>query len=154
MLSECIVFLLNNIEYCLEIKKVKEIINFPNNITILPNVDKSVNGLINLRGEVVPVINLRDYFGIKEKIEIKNPENKNQDMVIIVKMSDNRMIGFVVDLVLSIEKIEIDNSINPGLISSPLPMDFIEKYIKITENKMYVLLNIEKVFSKERILIL
>ena len=154
MLSECIVFLLNNIEYCLEIKKVKEIINFPNNITILPNVDKSVNGLINLRGEVVPVINLRNYFGIKEKIEIKNPENKNQDMVIIVKMSDNRMIGFVVDLVLSIEKIEIDNSINPGLISSPLPMDFIEKYIKITENKMYVLLNIEKVFSKERILIL
>lgn len=151
MLSECVVFVLNNIEYCLEIKKVKEIINFPNNITILPNVDKSVNGLINLRGEVVPVINLRDYFGIKEKKE-KHIENKFQDMVIIVKMSDNRMIGFVVDLVLSIDKVEIDNSINPGLISSPLPNDFIEKYIKIDENKMYVLLNIEKVFSKERIL--
>src|SRR5574344_442311 len=103
MLSECVVFVLNNIEYCLEIKKVKEIINFPNNITILPNVDKSVNGLINLRGEVVPVINLRDYFSIKEKKEIKT-ENKMQDMVIIVKMSDNRMIGFVVDLVLSIDK--------------------------------------------------
>ncbi len=151
MLSECVVFVLNNIEYCLEIKKVKEIINFPNNITILPNVDKSVNGLINLRGEVVPVINLRDYFGIKEKKEIKT-ENKMQDMVIIVKMSDNRMIGFVVDLVLSIDKVEIDNSINPSQVSSPLPDDFIEKYIKIDENKMYVLLDIEKVFSRDRII--
>lgn len=151
MLSECVIFVLNNIEYCLEIRKVKEIINYPNNITILPNVDKSVKGLINLRGEVVPVISLRDYFGIMEKKEI-NIENKVQDMVIIVKMSDNRMIGFVVDLVLLIDKVEIDNSINPGLISSPLPNDFIEKYIKIDENKMYVLLNIEKVFSKERIL--
>lgn len=151
MLSECVVFVLNNIEYCLEIKKVKEIINFPNNITILPNVDKSVNGLINLRGEVVPVINLRDYFGIKEKKEIKT-ENKMQDMVIIVKMSDNRMIGFVVDLVLSIDKVEIDNSINPSQVNSPLPDDFIEKYIKIDENKMYVLLDIEKVFSRDRII--
>lgn len=146
MLVEYIVFKLNNIDYCLNINNVKEIINYPKNITILPNVDESINGLINLRGEVVPVINLKKYFKINE-----NNENKD-DMVIIVKLTDKRMIGFIVDFVTAIEKIEMDNSILPNMINNPLPSEFIEKYIKIEENKMYVLLNIDKVFSKERIL--
>lgn len=146
MLVECIVFKLNNIDYCLNINNVKEIINYPKNITILPNVDESINGLINLRGEVVPVINLKKYFKINEKNENKD------DMVIIVKLTDKRMIGFIVDFVTAIEKIEMDDSILPNMINNPLPSEFIEKYIKIEENKMYVLLNIDKVFAKERIL--
>lgn len=145
MLVEAVVFKLNDTNYCLDIQNVKEIINYPKNITVLPNVDSSINGLINLRGEVVPVINLKKYFKINE-------EAKEEDMVIIVKLSDNRMIGFVVDFVLAIEKLEVDNFLLPNTINSSLQPGFIERYIKIDENTMYVLLNIDNVFSKELIM--
>jgi purine-binding chemotaxis protein CheW len=53
-------------EYAVEIQKVREVINF-REITQLPKAPSFVKGIINLRGEMIPVIDLREKFGLKHE---------------------------------------------------------------------------------------
>ena len=57
--SEFMTFELGFMKYAIELPKIREILTYPDNITSLPNTSNWVKGLINLRGEVVPILDIR-----------------------------------------------------------------------------------------------
>ena len=61
-----VTFTLNNEEYAVDILSVQEI-NRITEITMVPNSEEYVEGVVNLRGKVIPIINLRTKFGFEEK---------------------------------------------------------------------------------------
>jgi purine-binding chemotaxis protein CheW len=133
-------FFLDREEYGLEILKVREIIGMMD-ITPVPRTPKFVCGVINLRGKVIPVVNLRTKFGM-ETIET------NGETCIIVVQAEDIEMGIVVDRVS--EVIDIPTSaIQP-------PPAFGNKGISIsyllgigkTEETIKLLLNIDKVLSR------
>jgi len=133
-------FFLEREEYGLEILKVREIIGMMD-ITPVPRTPKFVCGVINLRGKVIPVVNLRTKFGM-ETIET------NGETCIIVVQAEDIEMGIVVDRVS--EVIDIPTSaIQP-------PPAFGNKGISIsyllgigkTEETIKLLLNIDKVLSR------
>lgn len=92
-MSKSLVFLSNNQEYSIDISYVKEIRNWIKS-TIIPNSPEFVEGIINIRGSVIPLIN----FG--KKINSYN-ENILKKAIIILE-GDNKIISFSVDDVLEI----------------------------------------------------
>ena len=91
--DEYMTFILGEMKYAVELPKIREILTYPDLITTLPNTSEWVKGLINLRGEVVPILDIRVKFGTGE---VQYDENT---AVIAVITDDNRMIGLVVDKV-------------------------------------------------------
>ena len=90
-LIQLVSFHLDNEEYGVEVLKVREIIRMVN-ITHMPNTPHYVEGIINLRGKVIPIISMRKRFGLMES------EHNNHSRVIIMDIG-GEMIGFTVDAV-------------------------------------------------------
>ena len=84
-------FVLNNEEYGIEILKVREIIGLMN-ITTVPQTLDYMKGIINLRGKIIPVIDLRLKFSMPE-------EEHTQETCVIVAEVNNTSIGIIVDSV-------------------------------------------------------
>ena len=76
-LIQLVSFMLADEEYGVEVLKVREIIRMPT-ITKMPNVPQHVEGIINLRGKVIPIISMRRRFCLMEN------ENSNQTRIIIM----------------------------------------------------------------------
>ena len=98
--QQYIVFKLNEQLYGISIQNV-QIIEKIKSIMRVPKVPNCVKGVMNLRGEIIPVISLRDQFHLDEK------ENTDKTRIIIVKLED-AMVGLIVDEVK--EVIEIENN--------------------------------------------
>lgn len=89
--EQYVTFLINNETYGIEVLKVKEIVGMTN-ITSVPNSEKYLKGVINLRGIVVPVIDLRLKFNIPEK------EYDAFTVILILEHRDS-LVGVIVDSV-------------------------------------------------------
>lgn len=131
-------FVLGKEEYGLEILAVREIIGIMD-ITEVPQTPSFVTGAINLRGKVIPVINLRIKFGMAET-------DYTKETCIIVVEADNVLIGIIVDTVSEVIDIT-DNDIEPApSFGSRIKFDFILGMGKV-KDKVKILLDIEKVLS-------
>lgn len=129
-------FKINNEEFGTEILKVREI-NKMDHITKTPNAPDFVEGIINLRGEVIPVINLRTRLGFPRK------EADKLTRIIVVDLN-NKPVGFIVDEVLEVLRI-------PESLTEP-PSDFIygvnSKFVKgigKLEKRLIILIDLAKV---------
>lgn len=89
MSKQFVVFTLNSQKFCVDIEFVSEI-TVLGNVTPVPNSNPFVEGVLNLRGKVIPLIKLSKVFGIREEVSVES----NQ---IIVLYSDGRFIGMIVD---------------------------------------------------------
>ncbi|MBN2545414.1 MAG: purine-binding chemotaxis protein CheW [Spirochaetes bacterium] len=140
---QLILFELGNSLYGIPIDKVSEI-NRIDQITTLPKAPKFVEGVINLRGNVVPLIDLRKRFGMKQIERTK----KNKIVVVIV---EKRLFGIIVDSVLEVVSIAREN-IEPSLpTTSGLKTEFINSIGKI-QDSLVIILDIENIIqSKEEI---
>lgn len=96
-----VVFQLGNEKYSMNIAYVKAI-EEQYSIIPLPDAPENVKGMINLRGEIIPVYSLRSRFHMEE-IE------KTRDTQLLIAMADNIQIAFEVDQVIGIETIEEEN---------------------------------------------
>lgn len=127
-------------EYGIEILKVREIIKMMT-ITTVPQTPSYVKGVINLRGKVIPVIELRSKFGMES---IEYDERTCIIVVEITGVSGRILIGSVVDSVsevLTIKRGEIEDTPNFG---SRLDTDYILGMAK-TGGGVKILLDIDKV---------
>lgn len=97
-----LIFKLNNNLYTINSKIITSIVIKPDEITIVPNVSDFMTGLIHLRGNVVPLLDLKSLFKMS-KISVENDDDK-KEMVIVLER-DNSFVGLVVDEVLSVEDI-------------------------------------------------
>lgn len=95
-------FLLDGEEYALEISRVREIRTWEK-ATYLPLSDPFVKGVINMRGAIVPIIDLRLRFGLEE---IEPTQNTTIILVQMESEDKSRLLGIVVDEVLDIHDIK------------------------------------------------
>lgn len=138
-------FYLGGMEYGIELEKVREILTYPELITELPNTAEFVKGLINLRGEVVPLIDLRIKFSIHD--EVIYDENT---AVLAVVTNDGRMLGIVVDRVEDTKDIDLSVQAPISEIGSAIPSKYLKGLVQ-NEGEMLVLMDIESILNKEEL---
>ena len=138
--SKYLTFVLAKEEYGLEILKVREIISVMD-ITSVPQTPDFIKGVINLRGKVIPVVDLRLKFGIPEAEYTK-------ETCTIVMDVQGLLMGIVVDTVSEVLDIMKDDIEPPPTFGSRIKTDFILGMGKI-KGKVKILLDIDKILSSE-----
>lgn len=136
-------FYLNEKNYAFQILKVNEVIQLPE-ITPIPKTPEYVKGIINLRGQIIPIIDLR------LALKMDKTEYDKQTCVIIVKMkvgNIEKMIGFIVDCVSEVFEIEAANIDVPPNFGERLNNDFLKGIGKV-KDKIVMLLDIDKILTK------
>lgn len=134
-------FRLDNEEYGVEVLKVREIIRMVN-ITQMPNTPNYIEGIINLRGKVIPIVSMRKRFSLMDT------ENDSQTRVIIMDIS-GELLGFTVDAVSEVIRIsssEIQPS--PTVAAGGVGQEYIAGVINHDE-RLLVLLNLDMMFSND-----
>ncbi|MDK2919871.1 MAG: purine-binding chemotaxis protein CheW [Candidatus Petromonas sp.] len=143
--KQYVIFKLGSEEYGVDIMRVKEISEFKES-TKVPNSPYFVDGIINLRGEIIPIINLKKRFNIES-------EGINSDTRIIVINLNEKNVGFVVDEASQVLRIN-DEDIDPAPeIIAGVDRQYINGVGKI-DDKIVILLDLEKILSdkeKEKI---
>ena len=144
--GEYMTFILGEMKYAIELPKIREILTYPEIITALPNTTEWVKGLINLRGEVVPILDVRSKFNTGEIVYDENTA------VIAVITDDNRMIGIVVDKVDDVQKIDITYLSPVSDMGSAIPAKYLKGFVRLEDNQMLVIMDIETVIHKDELL--
>lgn len=127
-------------EFAVDILAVQEI-NRMMDLTRVPQSPPEVEGVINLRGKIIPVLDLRKRFGFA--VGQKNDQNR-----IIVVEVHNRVLGFIVDRVhevLRIEKSIVEAA--PPMVCS-IDSDFIQGVGKL-KDRLLILLDLSKLFAAD-----
>ncbi|MFO7445552.1 MAG: chemotaxis protein CheW [Ignavibacteriaceae bacterium] len=127
-------------EFGVDILKVQEI-NKLVQITKVPNSPEFVEGVVNLRGRIIPIIDLRTRLGIAKKAH-------NKDTRIIVIELNGNTIGFIVDAVSEVLRISSDIIESPPAISKGINSDYITSVAKL-EDRLLILLDLEKLLNVE-----
>lgn len=137
---QLVVFRLHNEEFGVEITDVREIVK-PRHITRLPHVADYIEGVTNLRGEVIPVICLRKRFGLE-------PQEETQDTRIIILEINDGQVGFIVDAVTETLRLP-ENAIEPPPSSiAGLRADYLAGVGKL-EDRLLILLDVDKILSTD-----
>lgn len=140
-LIQLVSFNLDQEEYGVDVLKVREIIRMPV-VTRVPNTPHYVEGVINLRGKVIPIISMRKRFGLMEV------DSDKQTRIMVMDV-EGELMGFIVDAVSEVIRIsgsEIQPS--PAVVASGLDQECIAGVINQAE-RLLVLLDLEKMFSSE-----
>jgi len=135
-------FALAHEEYGLEILKVREIIGYMD-VTAVPQTPHYVKGVINLRGQVIPVVDLRAKFGM-EAVEVTD-----QTCIIVVEIAQNQRkssTGIIVDRVQEVLDIDGGNIEAAPQFDASVRTDFILGMAKVGES-VKILLDIDKVLG-------
>ena len=140
-LIQLVGFFLGEEEFGVDIQKIQEI-NRMVDITRVPNTSECVMGVINLRGKVVPVISLRERFGLAEK------ECDTSTRIVVVEI-EGKIIGLLVDSVSEVLRIPASTIEPPPPIVAGINAEFIEGVGKL-DNRLLILLDLDKLlYSKE-----
>ena len=116
------------------------------NITRVPNTPAFVEGIINLRGQVIPVVNLRKRLGFPPK------EPDKATRIIVVEIG-KRVIGFIVDSVNEVLRISSSITEPPPPMVAGIDSEYITAVGKL-EDRLLILLDLEKVLSGDELNVL
>lgn len=140
-LIQLVSFSLGDEEFGVHVLKVREIIRMPE-VTRVPNTPPYVEGVINLRGKVIPVMSMRKRFGL----EMQDFDSRTRIMVMDV---DGELMGFIVDAVSEVIRIsEEEIQPPPPVVSSGVDHECLSGVISQSD-RLLVLLDLEKVSSRE-----
>lgn len=140
--NQILVFKINNELYGMDILKVQEILSFMAP-TPIPNSPEYFKGIINLRGTIILVIDLRSRFHFDKPMD---PEN----CVIVVVAIENKKYGLVVDSVSDVLTINNENIQSEIDIHSGIDSRYINGLVKANE-QMIILVDIDKVFLENEL---
>jgi purine-binding chemotaxis protein CheW len=136
--DQYLTFIMANEEYGVDILSVQEIRGWED-ATPIPNSPDFVKGVINLRGTIVPIIDLRLRFGLNQA------EYGPMTVVIVLKVSDekgNKVIGIVVDAVSDVYSLSSEEMRHPPELGDQVNISFIKGLVDV-QGKMVILLNID-----------
>ncbi len=139
-------FMLSGEEYCVEIQKVQQIIQFEP-ITMVPKTPEYIKGVINLRGKVIPVVDLR----IKFNMDIHQESEKN--CIIVLQVGSTAVpltLGVIIDEVKEVTQIHAENIDEVPSFGHGIDVAFLMGIAKNNEN-VRMLLDIDRLFSSEEI---
>lgn len=138
MTNKYVVFKLENEEYGIDILKVKEIKEMLR-ITRVPKAPSFVQGVVNLRGEVIPVIHLRKKFNLPEKNDTENTR-------IVIVSVDEITIGLVIDTSSEVVEIDKENIEEPPMAVTNIDHSYISGIGKV-DDRLIILLEVAKIIS-------
>lgn len=140
--GQYLTFMLAGEEYGIEILKVQEIKGWEK-VTPIPNTPEHVLGVLNLRGAVVPIVDLRQRFGLE------NVKYGTTTVVIVVKMTQEdqeRTVGIVVDGVADVYRLD-SNEIQPAPeMGGTIHSEFV-RGLATVEEKMVILLEVDSILD-------
>jgi purine-binding chemotaxis protein CheW len=139
-------FLMANEKYGLEILKVREIIGMMD-VTPVPTTPAFVRGVINLRGKVIPVVDLRLKFGMEAK------EDTPRTCIIVVQLAraaQEMIMGIIVDEVSEVLDISQDQIEPPPSFGADIRTDFILGMGKVNQ-RVVTMLDIDRVLTEREI---
>lgn len=139
-LLQLVSFHIGDEEFAIDILNIQGI-NRMMEITRVPNSPYYVEGIINLRGQVIPVVNLRKRLGFEPK------EPTKETRIIVVEIA-NRVIGFIVDSVNEVLRISSAITEPPPPMVAGIDSEYITAVGKL-DDRLLILLDLEKVLSGE-----
>ena len=141
---QLVVFRLGDEEFGVEIGNVQEIIRMTS-ITRIPQAGDYVNGIINLRGRIIVVINLNVVMGMENAV--KSDENAR----IIVADIGNTVVGFMVDSVSEVIRLPTkDIEPAPAIIADRIGTEYLRGVGKM-ENRLLILLKLDKILGSDKL---
>lgn len=138
--TQFVTFTLAEEEYALEVLKVQEIIGYQG-MTKVPKVPAFVKGVINLRGSVVPVVDLRIKLGMAEK-------EHDKSTVILILEVQGRVLGAIVDAVSDVIDLTSDEIQPTPDFSSGVMVDAIQGMGR-KDGRLVIILNIDHVLGSD-----
>src|SRR5690625_2049059 len=139
-----ILFALADEEYGVEVNQVKTIERMIQ-ISRVPNTPPFVKGVFNLRGVIVPVIDLRSRFGLEET------PFTDDTRIIIVQVNDME-VGLIVDSANDVIDLEADMIEDPPEVVGGIKAKYLRGIAKRSESKLLILLHLEEVLNREEII--
>jgi purine-binding chemotaxis protein CheW len=140
-LIQLVSFMLSNEEYGVEVLKVREIIRMPG-ITKMPNTPSYVEGIINLRGKVIPIISMRKRFGL---VEVDHDIHTR----IMVMDVGGGLTGFIVDAVSEVIRIHSSEiQPPPAMVSGNIDQEFITGVFNHTD-RLLIIMDVDQMFSPQ-----
>lgn len=140
--DQYLTFTLQGEDYGIDILRVQEIKGF-SKVRPIPNAPHFVKGVMNLRGTVVPIIDLRSRFGMD------NGEY-NQFTVIIVVSVQSKVVGLVVDAVSDVLNIPTREVVEPPQMGGDIDTSYFSGMAKVGQ-KLVLLLNIDELILPEQL---
>jgi len=144
--SQYLAFKLENEVFAFDISKVREVLEF-DSVTKVPQTPDMMKGVINLRGSVVPVVDMRTKFGMGKIVKTVNT------VVIIIEImldDESTMIGALVDSVKEVMDLDSEHIEPPPSIGTLLKTEYIRGMGK-QDDQFIIILDIEKIFSSDEL---
>lgn len=140
--NQFVVFRLGRETYALDISAVLEIITMQN-ITEVPGTDEYIDGIINLRGRVIPVLNLHKKFGLS------GGDFTRATRIVVVEVN-SCSIGMLVDEVSEVVNISRDSIEKPSEIMVGADSEYLAGVAKV-DGRLIIILELEKVLQRDDI---
>ena len=140
--TQYVVFSINQQIFGIEILKIKEVLSY-RKITPLPQVEEFVRGIINLRGAIIPVFDLREKFNLPAK------EYTKFHVIIVVEIA-GRIMGVIVDEISDVLEILPEEFQTTGNLPSNLRREYL-KGVGKKQDEMIILLDIDRLLSPEEL---
>lgn len=138
--DQVFIFELDGEEYAVRVENVEEIIRSgEKSVTNIPNVPEFIKGIINVRGQVVPLMDLEQKFDL---------DNNESDFIIIVEIGDNSVgvLADDVEEVLRIERSKIKEA--PAVLEQEIHADYIQQ-VAVLDDRMIIIIDIEEGLSNQ-----
>ena len=136
-LLQLVSFKIGNEEFGLDILRVQEIIRVQE-LTRVPNSPDFMDGVINLRGKVIPIIALRKRFGLEQQAHDK------QTRIVVLEVQ-NMVLGFIVDSVSEVLRIPTTTVAPPPRLGK-IEREFVSGVGKL-ENRLLILLDVDRIMG-------
>lgn len=144
--NQFVTFKIENEIYAIDVFKIREILEVPD-ITKVPGMPPMIRGVINIRGSVVPVLDMKMKFGQAQTEE-------TQDTAVIVTEITNEegviQIGIIVDSAREVVTLEPENIEEPPRLGIFIDNKYLSGMGKINDN-FVIILNIDKILSEDEI---
>jgi purine-binding chemotaxis protein CheW len=135
-------FTIGQEEFGVDILRVQEI-NRMVEVTRVPNSPEFISGVINLRGKVIPIVDLRKRFGFEQKEKDKNTR------IIVVELNGS-ILGFIVDAVKEVLRIPKSVTEPPPAVVAGIGSEYITAVGKL-EDRLLILLDINKILLDQEV---
>ena len=137
-----VTFFLGGKDYSIDIMKVKEILK-ENKFTFVPNTLPYVVGVYNMRGDIIPIIDLRKMFYLP--VDVKKQQVEEE--VIILRLDDGLILGIIVDSINKVLGISSDNIQPPHPLFGDINIKYIAGVVE-HEKQLFIMLDVEKIFGE------
>ncbi|MFA6937261.1 MAG: chemotaxis protein CheW [Treponema sp.] len=145
---QLVTFRLGEELYGVDIMDVKEIVKIQN-VRPIPNAPYYVEGIINLRSEIIPIINLHKRFHIQKAVEQNEEEAEDDGGFIILDIEGNK-IGIIIDKVARVVLVENNEIKPPPQMLSGIGTEYINGVVR-KETEYLIILDTRKLFNPKEL---